>query len=81
MRSLPATEDDAETHHDFVVHIFTGKHSSFHTVLAEHPSVKLNQSVNPDDVIGFNLVEELELESSTLKRFNDGTSTEETSRV
>ena len=37
--------------------------------------------IDPEDVIGINLVDNLEMESNTLKRFRDPTSTDATSKV
>ncbi|KAK3749722.1 hypothetical protein QZH41_003773 [Actinostola sp. cb2023] len=48
---------------------------------AEAPLIDTEPASDPEDVIGVNLIEELGLESSTLKRFKDASNKDETSRV
>ena len=54
---------------------------SFQTVFSRAPLSETEPFSEPEDVIGVNLVRELGLESSTLKRFKDSSSADETSRV
>lgn len=63
--------------------MFLGRGKSSQTVLAEHPSLpnRTEPGNDPEDVIGVNHIEGRGFERSTLKRFRDNSSINETFRV
>ena len=69
------------TKYDLVVRYVPGKQQVISDCLSRAPLSETEPFSEPEDVIGVNLVEELGLESSTLKRFKDSSSADETSRV
>ena len=69
------------TKYDLVVRYVPGKQQVISDCLSRAPLSETEPFSEPEDVIGVNLVEELGLESSTLKRFKNSSSADETSRV
>ena len=69
------------TRYDLVVRYVPGKQQVISDCVSGAPLSESEPFSEPGDVIGVNLVEELGLESSTLKRFKDSSSADETSRV
>ena len=69
------------TKYDLDVRYVPGKQQVISDCLSRAPLCETEPVSEPEDVIGVNLVEELGFESSTLKRFKDSSSTDETSRV
>ena len=69
------------TKYDLVVRYVPGKQQVISDCLSRAPLSETEPFSEPEDVIGVNLVEELGLESSTLKIFKDSSSADETSRV
>ena len=64
-----------------MVRYVPGKQQVISDCLSRAPHSETEPFSEPEHVIGVNLVEELGLESSTLKRFKDSSSADETSRV
>ena len=69
------------TRYDLVVRYVPGKQQVISDCVSGAPLSESEPFSEPGDVIGVNLVEELGLESSTLKRFKDSSSADKTSRV
>lgn len=69
------------TKYDLVVRYVPGKQQVISHCLSRATLSETKRFSEPEDVIGVNLVGELGLESSTLKRFKDSSSADETSRV
>lgn len=67
--------------YDLDVCYVPGKEQVILDCLSRAPLCETEPISKPEDVIGANLVEELVFKSSTLKRFKDSSSTDETSRV
>ena len=69
------------TKYDLDVRYVPGKQQVISDCLSRAPLSDPESVSQPEDVIGVNLVDELAFESSTLKRFKDTSSVDETSRV
>ena len=69
------------TKYDLDVRYVPGKQQVISDCLSRAPLSDTEAVSEPEDVIGVTLVEELGFESSTLKRFKETSSTDETSRV
>ena len=69
------------TKYDLDVRYVPGKQQVISDCLSRAPLSDSKPTIEPEDVIGINLVEELGFESNTLKRFKETSSTDETSRV
>ena len=69
------------TKYDLDVRYVPGKKQVISDCLSRAPLTDTDPASEPEDVIGVNLIEELGFERSTLKRFKDTSSTDETSRV
>ena len=67
------------TKYDLVVSYVSGKQQVISDCLSRAPLSETEPFSEPEVVIGINLVEELGLESSSLKRFKDSSSVDETS--
>ena len=69
------------TKYDLVLRYVPGKQQVISECLSRAPLSETEPFSEPEDVIGVNLFEELGIESSTLKRFKDSSSADETSKV
>ena len=69
------------TKYDLDVRYVPGKHQVISDCLSRAPPSDTAPATEPEDVIGINLIEDLGFESSTLKRFKETSSNDETSRV
>ena len=69
------------TKYDMDVRYIPGKKQVILDCLSRAPLTDTEPVSEPEDVIGVNLIEGLGFERSTLKRFKDTSSTDETSRV
>ena len=69
------------TKYDLDVRYVPGKQQVISDCLSRAPISDTAPATEPEDVIGINLIEDLGFESSTLKRFKETSSNDETSRV
>jgi len=69
------------TKYDLNVRFSPGKLRVISDCLSKAPISDTAPATEPEDVIGINLIEDLGFESSTLKRFKETSSNDETSRV
>ena len=69
------------TKYDLDVRYVPGKQQVISDCLSRAPISDTAPASEPEDVIGINLIEDLGFESSTLKRFKETSSNDETSRV
>ncbi|XP_032230541.2 uncharacterized protein K02A2.6-like [Nematostella vectensis] len=69
------------TKYDLDVRYVPGKKQIISDCLSRAPLTDTTPVSEPEDVIGINLIENLGIENSTLKKFRDASSNDETSRV